>query len=270
MNIATSLRTAVAAALVLGSLGASASERSLALDRTSVWIGGYYPDATLEVNAHTATGTTANGHVDIDAGHSTIGRFRVDFLALGSQGLTFDYYTLDRSRGRRLNAAFAYDDIVFDGDAELDSKFGFSVGSVAWHWWFGGDTDVFGVGLGAAYYKADLRLSGDATEAGQPVRASAYWSESAAAPLLSLGYKHAFSDALRVYVTAMGVRKSGGSLGGHIIDTRVGVEWFPWQNIGIGAEYGGERVHLDRESRRYGGDFDIRLEGPSLFARLRF
>ncbi len=270
MNIVSPLRSAVAAALLLGSFGAIAGERSMALDRTSVWIGGYYPDASLDIDAHSNTQSGANGHINVNAGQETIGRFRVDFLAFDSQGITLDYYTLDRNSTRRLNAAFDYDDISFQSNSELRAKLGFSAGSLAWHWWFGGDQDVFGLGLGATYYTVDLTVSGTATQNGQPINASAQWSESAIAPMATLGYKHAFSDSLRVYATAQGVRKSGGALSGHIIDGRVGVEWFPWQNVGFGAEYGKTRISLERDARRYGGNFDIDLDGPSLFARLRF
>lgn len=260
----------VAALLGLAATGAHADEGAQALDRVSVWIGGYYPDTSLDIRAQATALPDLGGHLHVDAGRETVGRLRLDFLVFDSQGFTLDYYTLDRTRNEHLAREFDYGGVPFQVDTDLQAQVKFSAGSAAWHWWFGDAADVFGIGLGATYYKVELGLAGSASVNGQSAAADLRWSDDAVAPLLTLGFKHAFSDSLRVYANASGVRKNGGALAGHIVDGRVGVEWFPWRNVGLGAEYGRTRIDLKRGAQQYDAKLDIDLEGPSLFARLRF
>lgn len=260
----------VAALIGLASPGARADNNGQALDRVSIWLGGYHPDTTFDISGQANAQSDPASRLSIDAGRETIGRARLDFLVFDSQGFTLDYYTLDRSHNEHLSQEFDYDGVPFQVDTSLTTRVKFSAGSAAWHWWFGSDADVFGVGLGASYYKAELGLAGTVSANGQSTSGEANWSSSAVAPLLTFGYKHAFSDSLRVYVNASGVRKSGGTLSGHIVDGRIGVEWFPWQNVGLGAEYGSTRVYLKRHAQQYNSNLDINLDGPALFARLRF
>lgn len=261
---------AFAALLGFASPAAHADDSAQALDRVSLWIGGYYPDTSFDIRAQASALPDLTGRLHVDAGREMVGRARLDFLVFDSQGFTLDYYTLDRTRSQHLARDFDYGGVPFQVDTDLQAQVKFSAGSAAWHWWFGSDADVFGIGLGGAYYKVELGLDGSATVNGQSAAASARWSDSAVAPLLTLGFKHAFSDSLRLYATASGVRKNGGALDGHIVDGRVGVEWFPWHNLGLGAEYGSTRIHLKRHAEQYDANLDVDLDGPALFARLRF
>ena len=268
-NIVASLRKNGFLALALFSTPALA-DPSPALDRVSLWLGGYYLNTDVALKASTPGGELSTGKLDLAEGHETVGRARLDFLFLDNQGFTFDYYTLSHSTTQRLNQPFYYQGIPFELDSTLRGKLDFSAGSASYHWWFGSGSDVFGVGLGGTYYKAKLGIDGSATLNGQSAAASARWDDDAVAPLVTLAYKHAFSDDLRVYLDASGVKKNGGNLSGHIYDARAGVEWFPWHNVGVGAEYGYTRIRLDHNGNSYDADLNIKLDGPSLFARFRF
>ncbi|MBA8884777.1 hypothetical protein [Dokdonella fugitiva] len=262
----------IAAALVAGTATAAHAE-SRALDPASLWLGGYYTNADLSIRASAdagSLGTVDTGRVHLASGHETLARARLDLVFWESQGLTFDYYSLGRTSSHVLDQPFSYEGTDYDLHSTLTGKFDLAAGSAAWRWWFGGEDDVFGLGLGAVYYQAKLRMAGTATLDDASAEVTKRWSEDAVAPLVTLGYKHAFSENLRVYLDASGVRKNGGVLSGHIYDARVGVEWFPWQAVGIGAEYGVSRIHLKRNGEAYDATMDIDLDGPSLFARFRF
>lgn len=257
----------------LGLLSASPcafAEASPALDRISVWLGGSYLNTDVQLEAGDRSGDLSTGKLDLGSGHESAARARLDLLLFDTQGFTFDYYTLSHTETRTLNEQFDFQGVPFDVDARVRGKFDFDIGSASYHWWFGGNDDVFGLGLGAAYYRAKLGLKGDAVVDGQPTSASVSWDEDAVAPMVTLAYKHAFSDSLRFYIDASGVKKSGGSLSGHIYDGRIGVEWFPWHNLGIGAEYSKTEISLDHKRSSYKANLDIDLDGPSLFARMRF
>lgn len=246
------------------------AEPSPALDRISVWLGGSYLNTDVQLEASDRSGDFSTGKLDLGGGDEKVARARLDLLLFDTQGFTFDYYSLSHSETRTLHEGFDFQGVPFDVNARLRGKFNFDIGSASYHWWFGDANDVFGIGLGAAYYRAKLGLKGDVSADGQTTSARVSWDEDAVAPMLTLAYKHAFSDSFRFYIDASGVKKSSGTLSGHIYDGRVGVEWFPWRNLGIGAEYGKTEISLDHERSAYKANLDIDLDGPSLFARMRF
>lgn len=256
-------------ALAIACCGVAHAAPSPALDRISVWLGGsnFDTSATLE---STTTSAGSIGKLDLGKGNQSVARARLDLLVFDSQGFSFDYYGLSRTKRRSFDGTFEYDDVPFDLTADLRSDFDIDLGSASYHWWFGSGSDVFGFGLGAAYYRAKLGLQGVVSGAGEQVSAEAKWSDDAVAPVVTIAYKHAFSDALRFYADANGLKKNGGKLSGHLYNVRAGLEWFPWTNVGIGAEYGKSKVSLQRDRSASSSALDIDFHGPSLFARLRF
>jgi hypothetical protein len=246
------------------------AEGSLALDPVSIWLGGYYANTEVDLSAKGNAIDASTGKIQLAEGDETIARARLDVLLFGSQGLEFDYYTLDHSTSQTLTQPFAFQGVPFELDSTLRGKVEFDAGEAAYHWWFGDDTDAFGVGLGAAYYRAKLKVEGTVALAGQSASGSASWDGDAVAPVASLAWRHAINDSLRVYLEGSGIYKNGGTLSGHVYDARGGVEWFPWRNAGLALEYGDTRIKLDRNGHTFDSNIDIKLHGPSLFARFRF
>jgi hypothetical protein len=251
---------------------AACADPSPALDRVSIWLGGYYANSDVSIR-----GLTNNGNIDIDTGdvrlengHEGVGRMRVDFLIWDSQGFTLDYYTLNHSSDQLLATPFSYQGVPFQINTNISGKFGFTAGAGIYRWWFGSGTDVLGLGVGATYYRAKLNLEGTIEIDGASASGSARFDENAVAPVLTFGFKHAFSDELRGYIDATGVKKLGNNLSGHVYTGHIGLEWFPWTNLGVGAEYGATRIRLERSGNTFAANFDIDLDGPSLYLRLRY
>lgn len=252
------------------------AQQSPALDRVSLWLGGYYAGMDTDISADaSARGQTAAGALNLEHAlgfqqHKVTPRVRLDFLLGDSQGFAIDYYRLHRTRTKALSTDIDYDGNSYLASASVKGKLDFNFGSVAYRWWFGSSSDVFGVGLGGAYYGVHAGISGEATLDGESVEASSSTSETAWAPMLQLGWRHAFSDQIRMYLDVSGVKKNGGRLSGHIYNAALGVEWLPWQHVGLGAEYGYTRIRLDQQKRNYNASLDMQLTGPSLFVRVRF
>lgn len=266
-----SLALALPLALVAGS---ALGQTSPALDRVSIWAGGYYPQMDTTISANDKSGRI-NGDVNLedDLGfrdHKTVPRLRADFLIGDHQGFSFDYYSVNRTRTKSLARDITYDGNAYHAAARVDGKLNFDFGSASYRWWFGEGNDVFGLGLGAGYYRVEAAISGEASLNDESVQASSRSRESAWAPLLQLGWRHAFNDNWRMYFDAAGVRKNGGKLNGHIYKAALGVEWFPWKNVGFGAEYGYAQIKLNQRKHDYDAHLDMKLNGPSLFARFRF
>jgi len=243
---------------------------SQALDRISIWLGGYRADADLDLTLRENQSGAESGRLDVGDFKDTVGRARLDFLIMDSQGFSFDYYGLKRDRSLTLLEPFSFGGTDFDANAVLDTRLQMDFGNAAYRWWFGGERTVFGFGLGAAWYRLDARVRGEATFDGQTAIVTEGYKDDAVAPLVQLGWRHAFSDNLRTYIDISGVKKNGGSLEGHIYNGSLGVEWFPWQNLGLGAEYSVSRIKLNGSEGSLDATADIKLNGPSAYLRLRF
>ncbi|EJL91313.1 outer membrane autotransporter barrel domain-containing protein, partial [Herbaspirillum sp. CF444] len=158
--------------------------------------------------------------------------------------------------------------LTANGDANLQVD----MASLAYKWWIGQGNDVFGIGLGAGYYRARLDVNAAATLNGTAGTFSESYTEKAWAPLVELGWKHAFSKDFRLYAEASGMKKNWGRVTGHIYSAAVGAEWYPLANLGIGADYGITRINIDRNGGGTINDanLDIRLKGPSAYVKVRF
>ena len=252
----------------------SFADVSPALDRFDLSLGGYYANTSTTIGAIDKSGQYAgNVNLERDLGfqdHKTVPRMKLDFLIGGLQGFSFDYFSLDRSRTKALSDDISYGGNEYAASASVRGKLNFDFGSAAYRWWFGSGTDALGLGIGAAYYRVGASVSGMATLDGQSAQASTSYSETAGAPLLQLGWHHAFSDNLRMYFDASGVKKSGGNLNGHIYNAALGLEWYAWKNLGFGAEYAYTRIRLNDDRNDYNANLDLKLHGPSAFVKLRF
>ncbi|MDI3261483.1 MAG: hypothetical protein QJR11_01580 [Fulvimonas sp.] len=268
--------SALAVGLALSGLASANvhAEKSPALDRISLWVGGYYSnnDTDLSVRGrgdYAGVGGKVNFEDDLGLDkHSTNPRVRADFLLGDSQGFSFDFYQINRDNTRSVNQYVPLVDA--DVGAKVKGKVKYNFGSGAYKWWFGHESDVFGVGLGAAYYKVDLRLRADAYAGGESVSGSEGYSDHEWAPMLTLGWRHAFNDQWRMYFDASGVKKNGGDLDGHIWNASLGVEWFPWTNVGFALEYAASHVNLNKDYDNTKARLAIHSDGPAFYLRARF
>lgn len=249
------------------------------LDTVSVWIGGFEPrsDTTLTAGARGADfdlGGQLNLERDLGLDRrQPVSHFRLDFLAGRRQGISLEYFGFNRDNQVRLARDIEYDGRLYAAEAELGGELDYAFSSAAWRWWFGEESTVWGLGLGVAHYRVATAFEGRATVEGVEVDGRSRSRDAAFAPLLALGWRHAFDERLRLYAEVSGVAKDGGPLQGHILDVALGLEWFALRRLGVALEYGGTHIRLDR--RREGSDgaadarFDLELTGPSLFLRLR-
>jgi len=263
----------IAAPLLLAST-ASFADISPALDRFDLSLGGYYTSSDTNIGANLRNSPyKGNVNLENDLGfqnHKTVPRVKLDFLIGDHQGFSFDYFSLNRSETKTIGDSISYGGNTYDASASVRGKLDFDFGSAAYRWWFGSGSDAFGLGIGAAYYRVRAGISGIATLNGESAQASTGFSETAGAPLLQIGWRHAFSNSWRMYVDASGVKKNGGDLNGHIYNAAAGLEWYPWKNLGFGAEYAYTRIKLNDDQGSYDANLDLKLHGPSAFVKLRF
>jgi hypothetical protein len=253
-------------AAMLASSAAAQAEPAAPLDRASLSLGAFYSDPHL-----TYSGDTNYGRVDsgsYQTSHVTLPRLKAALLLGDIQGLDFDYYRYNKGYTPRLTGSTNLNGLPLTGNGALDARLKVDLAQLAYKWWLGSGSDVFGIGAGAAYYHASVNGTASGILNGVPGSAAYEESRSAFAPLLELGWRHAFSPQVRMYADASGIRKSGGNVTGHIYGGALGVEWFIAQNLGLSAEYAVSKIKLERDSNN--SDLNYRLQGPAVFVKMRW
>lgn len=268
---AVTLRSMIFAALAISTGFISQNswaDVSPALDRFSLSVGGFHVKPEIGARLGTQYGSLDSG--DHKTNTVTLPRISADLLLFESQGLSFDYY---RYRKTWSDGAGAFINLGggsgTNAAANLQLKTEIDIAKLAYKWWMGSGSTVVGLGAGAAYYRLGVNASGDVSVGSEGRKFSADTSESAIAPLLELGLRHAITPDFRVFFDASGIWKTGGKAHGNIYNASVGAEWFPIKNIGFVASYGVTDIDLKYDSD-VNAKVRVKLPGPSLFLKARF
>jgi hypothetical protein len=251
------------------------AEPSIALDRASIAAGAFNAEPKISAGVQREDGYLSTG--EQEGSRVTLPRVKADVLIGDSHGISFDYYRFDKSYDTSVAGSTVRNGQTITGSGAANAKLELDLAQLAYKWWIGSGSDVFGIGLGAGYYRA--KIGGEATGTvsttigplteTRTFSGSDSASESAFAPLLELGYRHAFSPNLRFVADVSGVKKNGGRLNGHIYSGTAGVEWFFTKNVGLVADYGIQKIQLGRDGDRR-ADLNVKLTGPSAYIKVRF
>jgi hypothetical protein len=245
-----------------------------ALDRFSLSLGGFYPivDAKVSANGPGVAGSDIDFEHDLGLDkHRTLPNVRLEFLVFDSQGFSVSGYQYSKSARATLTRDIAFDGNDYNINAFVEAGLRLYTYNAAWHWWFAPDeSDVFGIGLGAAYYDLKGTIDGGISVNGSAASAHGEAEGSAVAPLLTLGWKHSFSDAFRGYADFAGVRKPSGTLTGHLLNGTLGLEYYPFHNLGLALEYSSNALDLKANKDSWQGRASIHFHGPAAFVRMRF
>ena len=266
------LALAIGSATLMAASGQAFAQVSPALDRMSISAGGFYVEPKVQLDGDTRYGRVRTPEGEGD--RTTLPRAKAEMLIGDSHGLSFDYFRYHKSYSPEFSGSTVVNGQDVSATANANARLELDLAKLAYKFWMGRGNDVFGVGVGAAYYRAGIKGSGTATASatGIPAQTVAFRgdeSESAFAPLLEFGWRHAFSPEWRLVAEASGVKKNGGHINGHIYGGSVGVEWFPAKNVGLGLDYGTQRISLNRDAER-DANLDVRLTGPSAYVKVRF
>lgn len=243
------------------------AELSPALDRVSISAGVLHADPTLNVSLHSQYGSLGTG--DVGLGDERMPRIKANLMIFDSQGLSMDYYQYKHgyAGGMSHSTSVNNNPLVTAADANLALKLDFA--KLAYKWWMGSGNTVFGLGAGAAYYKLDLRANASVSLNQSVAATASEYSDSAVAPLLEFGLRHAINPDLRLFADASGMKKSGGRLNGEIYNGTVGVEWFPVKNVGVVFDYGLSQIKLNRLDT-VDVNLKLRIQGPSTYIKVRY
>lgn len=258
-------------ALTLCGASAQAAEGVLpTVDRVGVWLGGYHVDAQGDLNVSSLDGTQSTGPQRVIDGTDTVKRARVDWLLFDRQGFSVDLYRYSRTDNKGVSQPFTFNGQTYTAAGQVGAKTTADIGNFSYRWWFGDENTVAGLGLGAAYYRIKFNLNASATVGGVSDSIVEEASRDTWAPLVTFGLRHRISDEVRLYADLSGARKNGSETGGDIVNGGVGVEWFPWRNVGFGAEYNETRIRVNHRDDDVAAHLKLRLRGPAVYLRMRF
>lgn len=268
------LSTAVIAASALWGLAprVARAEPSPALDRVSIWLGGFRSDVDGYASVRDPANNIDTGDQQILSGSKTVERARLDWLIMDSQGFSVDYFRIHDDSSRGITEPFSYNGVNYTATGRVASDTTLDIGNFSYRWWFGdsSNNNVFGLGLGAAYYRLDATLRASVGVGPISYDTIQRYDDSGWAPLVTLGWRTKVSDQVRLYADLSGVRKNGSDLSGTITNAAIGAEWFPWKNIGIGAEYASTRIRLKQKDDSATARVRLELDGPAVYLRMRF
>jgi len=246
----------------------------MALDRATVSFGGFYPsvDSTIAADGPGIAGSDISFQRDLGLDHHrTLTSGRIDLLVFDSQGFSIGGYQYSKKAGAQLARDIEFGGTDYHASAFVEARLRLVTVDAAWHWWFAvSDLDVVGVGLGAAYYNLKGTIDGGISVNDHSLSAHGEAQGDAIAPLLTLGWRHAFSEAVRTYAYFSGVRKPSGTLTGHLLNGTVGAEYYPWSNVGFALEYSANHLDLKADKESWDGRASIHFHGPAAFVRARF
>lgn len=245
----------------------ASAELSPALDRASISAGVFRADPKVDAALYTQYGNLESGYIGL--GTETMPRVKADMMIFDSQGLSFDYYQYKHGYTGAIanNTNVIGTSLTTTGNANLDIKLDFA--KLEYKWWFGSGNTVMGLGAGAAYYKVSLSANATASINGSSTSISSEYNDDAVAPLLGIGVRHAISPDLRLFADASGVTQSRGRLSGVIYNAAVGVELFPFKNVGVVFDYSLSQIDLTRHDV-VDVNFKLKLQGPSALVKVRF
>lgn len=269
----------LALVLVPAVLAASASSGVLAepiptLDAFRIAVGGYHSDYDISVRSDRGTirGTDVSFRRDLGLGDrdtavtweaATTLFNRHQFKAFGH------HYSADGQRRLTRDLQIGDEDFPVDADFNGDLRIGVHGASYTWFFHDTG-SNAFGIGIGALRYDLRASLNAQALIDEIPVTIRGRISEYAWAPMLRAEYIQLLGHSWRLHADLAAVRKPSGSVTGNAIDASVGLDWFPWRNLGLSARYRYNDIDLDLDKTRFSGNIDVRTHGPQLLAALRF
>lgn len=262
-------------AILIGAAAAgfAQAQQSPALDRASITAGAFYADPEIHLGGDTRYGRIDTPDEDLD--HATLPRAKAEFLIGDSQGFSFDYFRFSKGFGGDFSGDATYEGRDVTASGRADAKLRLEMARASYKWWFGKEKDVFGIGIGAAYLRAKISGSAEATASATLPPETYSWSGSASAsdsvwaPTVEAAWRHSFNDQWRMYIDGSGIKKNGGTIEGHIYNAAIGVEYFPVRNVGLVLDYGIQKIDLHRNGDRT-ADLDLKLTGPSAYLKVRF
>jgi hypothetical protein len=183
--------------------------------------------------------------------------------------LRLDYFNYHDDANEPVNKSFEFNDQVVPLGGKVDSSLDIDLYIVNLSYdLYSSNRAKFGIGLGAHVVDFDLEIDGksnDGTNLGDA-------SEDYTVPIpnLFVGGIYALRNDLLFNYGGGWMSMSYGDYDGELIFARGALEYWPFNNVGLGAGYSYISADIDRDTGKKKENYDIEMPGPIFYLTVGF
>lgn len=269
------------ALLMLSGVSSAWADDDLMLDTFAVNVGVFASrtDANLRVDANAANrGTSIDLNHDLGLGGSNLLPYiGFSWRPFRRHEFEFSYYENDESTSHELGRDISVRDVTYLAGSQVGARFSYQTYGAGYRYWaWIGDRAAFAISAGLKSYRSTLKLDGtfDTTGSGGSgsnsvsvvTRASTHLPD----PYIGLSYRYQMTDWLRFTADGGAFKSSINDIDATLYDARAGLEVYPWESVGIVAQYAYNKIDADLKKDRFLGAADLRFDGAQLLLKYRF
>ncbi|MHA6203427.1 hypothetical protein ACXU4B_03270 [Dyella soli] len=187
------------------------------------------------------------------------------------------YFHDSNDASHTINRTVVFNNQTLNAGATLNSKFSLDAGGVTYRYWaWIGDRAAFGLTAGLQAYSFELKLKATASVQGANGGGSVTRSINSKAstdlpdPSIGLAYRYQMADWARLVADGGAFKANIGNIDATLYNARVGVEFYPWQQIGVVTQYSYNKIDADVTKNRFSGNATFRFSGLQLLFKWRF
>jgi len=248
-------------------------------DRFTLNLGSFI--TTINTNA-SASGDVSDEEVDLEDDLGLvpdIGEFRLygKYRFARKHALTFGYWATKRTAESTLERDIEWHDVVYPASVTLRTESGYDNIKLGYRYSFVNNGTVdFGASAGFSVLQFDIALEGEArvtTPEGDVSTEQRREESDLIAPVPVVGLDVEWTLRPRLFLRG-GVeffKANYQEYTGELLDGVVGLDWFPWKHVGLGAAYNYVDVKVTRE-----GDLvdeisvNYKYDGAFVYLRLAY
>jgi hypothetical protein len=265
----------LAVALFAGASSTQAAERGPLDQKFQVSLGGFFMDYDTDVrlDGEGETGTDINWEDEFDFDDQD--RFRVDgfWRFAEKHKVRFMYFENNRGNTTVLTRDIEFGDTTFPINLEVDSRLDTRIIEIAYEYAFlrRENWELAG-SIGIHNIRVEAGLRGDLSTPGGGGSAEAEEVAEGDGPLPVLGVHYLWHMGNNFYFEGLAqfFFAEVDNYDGSLEDYKIGVTWFPWDNVGIGIAYNEFVTRLDIEKDSFSGRLKVGYGGPLVYITVGF
>lgn len=246
------------------------------LDRFAIGIGGFANRLGLE--GHVDGSVDFDGSTrDFDRDFGFSRRRDIALAELSWRPLERHQFDLKHYRDERVRRASIDEPLRFSGEtfavqASLRAHVRFEATELSYTgWWLSRPDYTLGIQVGVLRLDGEIGLSGrvESSDVGR-FKGEAIAKDHLYAPLVGMSGRTRLGERIRAYAELRAIRLHWNQTDGRALSGDVGLEWFPYEHVGIAVQYSDTWVRAERSKNGFRGELEIGFRGPQVLLKLRY
>jgi len=183
--------------------------------------------------------------------------------------LRLDYFSYSDDANETVDKNFEFDDLIVPLSGKVDSSLDIDlyIANLSYDL-YSSDRAKFGVGIGAHVVDFDLQIEGKASDGTDLGEASEDYTFPI--PNLFVGGLYAITNNLLFNYGGGWMSMSYDEYDGELIFARGALEYWPFENVGLGAGYSYIAADVDRDTGKKKENYDVEMPGPIFYMTVGF